>query len=77
MAVLAVEDHLNGPSEERETERTTLIEHLLAFANTHGSTRAAAAVRQALATIQYVNGRPGTPVLSVLEEIEMAVCHTN
>ena len=52
-------------------------EHLLAFANTHGSTRPAAAVRQALDTIQYVNGQPGTPVLSVLEEITMAIGHTH
>jgi hypothetical protein len=77
LAVLVVEDRLNGPSDERETERITLVEHLLAFANTHGSTRPAAALRQALATIQYVNGQPGTPVLSVLEEIEMAIGHTN
>ena len=77
LAALALEDHLCGPSDDRATERASLIEHLLAFANMHGSTRPVVAVRQVLDTLQYVNGHPGTPVLSVLEELEVAISHTN
>lgn len=76
LAMLAVEDTLNGPCEERTTERITLVEHLMRFANAHGSTRPAAAVRQAMASMLYANGRPGTPVLSILEELNIATSHT-
>jgi hypothetical protein len=76
LAVLAVEDTLNGPSQDRTMERVTLVEHLLRYANAHGSTRPAAALRQALAGMQYALGQPGTPVLSVLEELRIATSHT-
>lgn len=76
LAILAVEDTLNGPCEERATERITLVEHLLRFANAHGSTRPAAAVREAMASMLYATGRPGTPVLSILEELHIATSHT-
>ncbi|QCU77667.1 hypothetical protein E7744_05225 [Citricoccus sp. SGAir0253] len=76
LAILAVEDTLNDPSEERTTERITLVEHLMWFANAHGSTRPAAAVRRAMAGMLSANGRPGTPVLSVLEELQIAMAHT-
>ena len=76
LAVLAVEDTLNDPSEERTTERITLVEHLMRFANAHGSTRPAAAVRQAMASMLYAIGQPGTPVLSILEELNIATSHT-
>ncbi len=76
LAVLAVEDTLNGPCEERTTERITLVEHLMRFANAHGSARPAAAVRQAMASMFYANGRPGTPVLSILEELHLAISQT-
>jgi hypothetical protein len=76
LATLAVEDTLNGPSDDRTTERITLVEHLMRFANAHGSARPAATVRQALTTAQYAYGHPGVPVLSVLEEIEIATTHT-
>ena len=36
----------------------------------------AAAVRQAMASMLYANGRPGTPVLSILEELNIATSHT-
>lgn len=76
LAMLAVDDTLNDPSEERALERTTLVEHLLRFANAHGSTRPAAAVRQALANMLYAQERPGTPALSILEELSLATAHT-
>jgi hypothetical protein len=76
LAVLAVEDTLNGPAEERAVERVTLVEHLMRFANAHGSTRPAAALRKALAGMQFAVGRPGTPVLSVVEEIHLATAQT-
>jgi hypothetical protein len=76
LAVLAVEDTLNGPSQDRTLERITLVEHLMRFANAHGSTRPAAALRQALAGMQYALGQPGTPVLSLLEELRIAASHT-
>jgi hypothetical protein len=76
LAVLAVEDTLNGASEDRALERTSLVEHLLRFANAHGSTRPAAALRKALAGMQIAVDRPGTPVLSVLEELRIATCQT-
>ncbi|WP_313817315.1 hypothetical protein [Citricoccus sp.] len=74
LAVLAVEDTLNDPSDERTIERITLVEHLLRFANMHGSPRPAATVRRALAGMQDALGRPGTPVLPVLEELGIAMC---
>lgn len=77
LATLAVEDTLNGASDDRTTERITLVEHLLRFAHTQGSTRPATTIRQALTTAQYVYGHPGAPVLSVLEEIEIATTHTH
>jgi hypothetical protein len=76
LAVLAVEDTLNGPSPDRTIERITLVEHLMRFANAHGSTRPAAAVRQALAGMQYALGQPGTLVLSILEELRIAASHS-
>jgi hypothetical protein len=76
LAALAVEDTLNDPSEDRTLERITLVEHLMRFANAHGSTRPAAAVRQAMASMQFALDRPGTPVLSVLEELEIATART-
>jgi hypothetical protein len=76
LAVLAVEDTLNGPSEDRALERISLVEHLLRFANAHGSTRPAAALRKALSGMQIAVDRPGTPVLSVLEELRIATCQT-
>lgn len=76
LAVLAVEDTLNGPSEDRTLERISLVEHLMRYANAHGSTRPAAALRNALAGMQVAVDRPGTPVLSVLEELRIATCQT-
>jgi hypothetical protein len=76
LAVLAVEDTLNGTSEDRALERVSLVEHLLRFANAHGSTRPAAALRKALSGMQIAVDRPGTPVLSVLEELRIATCQT-
>jgi hypothetical protein len=76
LAALAVEDTLNGPSEERALERVTLVEHLMRFANAHGSTRPAAAVRRAMAGMQFALGQPGTPVLSVVEELQIATSQT-
>ena len=76
LAILAVEDTLNGPSEDRALERISLVEHLLRFANAHGSTRPAAALRKALSGMQIAVDRPGTPVLSVLEELRIATCQT-
>ena len=76
LAMLAVDDTLNDPSEERTLERTTLVEHLLRFANAHGSTRPAAAVRQALASMLFAQERPGAPALSILEELSLATAHT-
>jgi hypothetical protein len=76
LAVLAVEDTLNGTSEDRALERVSLVEHLLRFANAHGSTRPAAALRKALSGMQLAVDRPGTPVLSVLEELRIATCQT-
>ncbi|MGD6978879.1 MULTISPECIES: hypothetical protein [Citricoccus] len=55
----------------------TLVEHLLWFANIHGSPRPAATIRQALTTAQYVYGHPGAPALSLLEKIEIATTHTH
>lgn len=77
LAVIALEDTMHGPSDDRTTERISLVEHLFRFANAHGSSRPAAAVRQAFTTMQYANGHPGVPVLSVLEEIQIATTHTN
>lgn len=76
LAVLAVEDTLNGTSEDRALERVSLVEHLLRFANAHGSTRPAAALRKALSGMQVAVDRPGTPVLSVVEELRIASCQT-
>lgn len=76
LAILAVEDTLNGPDDERTLERITLVEHLMRYANAHGSTRPAAALRRALAGMQFALGQPGTPVLSVLEELRLATAQT-
>lgn len=76
LAVLAVEDTLNGSSEDRTLERISLVEHLLRYSNAHGSTRPAAALRKALAGMQVAVDRPGTPVLSVLEELRIATGQT-
>ncbi|HEY4614338.1 MAG TPA: hypothetical protein VIG75_02630 [Citricoccus sp.] len=76
LAILAVEDTLNDPDDERTLERITLVEHLLRYANAHGSTRPAAALRRALAGMQFALGQPGTPVLSVLEELRIATAQT-
>jgi hypothetical protein len=76
LAVLAVEDTLNGPSEDRTLERISLVEHLMRYANAHGSTRPAAALREALTGMQVAVDVPGTPVLSVLEELRIATCQT-
>lgn len=76
LAALAVEDTLNDPSEDRTLERITLVEHLLRYANAHGSTRPAYALRRALVDMQFALGQPGTPVLSVLEELRVATSYT-
>jgi hypothetical protein len=72
LAALAVEDTLNGPSEDRALERISLVEHLMRYANAHGSTRPATTLRRALTGMQIAVDRPGTPVLSVLEELRIA-----
>jgi hypothetical protein len=76
LAVLAVEDTLNGPSEDRTLERVSLVEHLLRYANAQGSTRPAATLRKALSGMQTALDQPGTAVLSVLEELRLATCQT-
>lgn len=77
LASLALKDAAHGPSDGRETERGALVEDLQTFAAQHGAQDPRAAVEMALGTVRYVHSIPGTPVLSVLEEIEIATSHTN
>lgn len=73
----ALIDAAHGTSDGRTTERSALIADLQTFAAAHGAGDPCATVEMALGTARYVHSIPGTPVLSVLEEIEIAASHTN
>lgn len=77
LAILTTLDTVHGPSDGRTTERAALLEDLSTFARDYGADDPHAAIISALGVVQYVAGHPGTPVLSLLEELEIAIHHTN
>lgn len=73
LAILAMQDHIIGPSDGRTTIRETLLEDLNTFARRHGSRAPSLAIEMALCNVMWVNGHPGTPSLSLLEELEITI----
>lgn len=77
LAILAMQDFIIGPSDGRTTTRETLLEDLNTFARRYGSLVPSAAVEVALCNVMWVNGHPGSPVLSLLEELEITIFNAN
>ena len=77
MAQLTFENNLKGDSDGRVTELLTIMEDLETEARNLGADVPDEAVRMALDTIRFVASHVGTPVLSLREEMEIAVVNTN
>lgn len=84
IAQLSYINHVTGPSDGRVTELNLLYEDLEAFAANITSISGLAsaedpqdAVRMALETGALVYGYTQTPILTVLEEMEIAACNSN
>lgn len=74
---LAFENHINGASDGRVTEMETIMGDLEAQAQNMGADHPVEAVRMALESVRFVNSHMEAPVLSVWEELDIAVINTN
>lgn len=74
---LVFENHITGESDGRVTEILTLMEDLETEAKNLGADNPVEAVRMALNTIRFINSHVPSHVLSLREELEIAVINTN
>lgn len=74
---LEIKNMALGRSDGRVTEQRVLLADLETFAEKHGAKDPKAATQQALDTVIFVHGHVCAPTLSVLEEMEIAICHSN
>lgn len=74
---LAYENHVMGDSDGRVTEMYTIMDDLEAYATTHGADHPQEAVRMALESVRFINSHVTAPVLTLHEEMEIAIINTN